>query len=356
MIAAFNGNLRTVKLLHNEGAELNAKDTENESALHGAVWGGHVEVVKYLLDQGIQDSKGTENGTALEMAKQTGQQSIISLFTGEEGLSEPTKPQPQVPATPTALRVDTATEIADDAATDAVISQYLVIMLVASAGAGNLEDVQGLLDAIVDPDGIWAPHGSALYAACANGHVEVAQLLLERGANVHIIGGEMAYCLHAACASGNIVLVLLLIAWGADINACTTELGFPLHVASAAGHLPIMKLLLDLGTSVNAWGGRFGTPLIAAASAGLLPSQYLVSRQADLLLRSPTGVSVVDMARACGHEDAKRFFKQCGAKSSGLFSVIGLTSRLSSFSLNVEKANLERESEEFIRKTATVAT
>ena len=355
VIAAFSGNLRTVKLLLSEGAELNATDTENENAMHGAMWGGQIEMVKYLLEQGIKaDNRGSENGTPLEMAKQMGQQSIVNLLSEDtlEPEPEPSTQQARAPHASTALRIDTTAEAETDPVSDHLISQYLVVLLVISAEAGNIDDVQSLLEAGVNPNERWGSHGFALHAACANGHTEIAQLLLEQGANIDAFGGQMGYCFHAACMSGSLLLVMLLLAWGANINAGTNEFGYPLHVASAAGHLAIMKLLLDLGAPVNAYGGQFGTPLIAAASAGLLPSQYLVSRGANIFSKSPANVGVVDMARSCGHDDAKVFFKNCGAKSSAVFSVVGLASRLSSFSLKVEKADLERESEDFIRRNA----
>ena len=349
--------MRTIKILLNEGAELNATDTENENALHGAVWGGHINVVEYLLGQGIQaDVRGTENGTPLEMAQQMGQQSIINLLSNDTQSSKPPVQQTQASASTNALKLDTTSEAEIDPISDEIISQYLVMMLVLSAEVGSLEDVQTLLEAGVDPNESYGVHGFALHAACAHGHVEVAQLLLEQGANVDAFGGQMGYCLHAACLSGRLLLVILLLAWGADITAGTTELGYPLHVASAAGHLEIMQLLLNLGAPINAYGGQFGTALIAAATAGLAPSRYLVSRGANVFLKSPTNLSAVDAARSCGHDDAKVFFKSRGVKSSGLFSVAGLVSRLNSFSLKVEKANLERESEAFLRRNVTVAT
>lgn len=357
--AAYNGNKRTMRLLLDQDAELNALDTENENALHGAVYGGHIEAVQYLLDQGInKDVKGTENGSPLEMARYTGQQSIVNLLSDEEPALEPQKQETQPPPTTSALKVETTTVPDIDPASEQIISEYFVMLLVLSAAAGKVSDVRDLLEAGVDPNQSYGAHGFALHAACAYGHLEVAQVLLEGGANINAFGGTMGYCFLAACLSGSLYLVILLIAWGANINAGTQELGFPLNVASEAGHLAIMKLLIDLGAPVNAQGGPHGTAIISAATAGLAPSQYLVSRGANVFAKSPAGLSAVDVARARGHEDAKTFFKRCGVKSSGVFSVAGLASRLSAFSLKVDKleqANLEKESEEFMKRNATVA-
>lgn len=73
-------------MLLNEGAELNALDTENESALHGAVFGGHIEAGTCLLDQGIKSDTIGHTGTPLDIAKRTGQVSIANLLSGDDDL------------------------------------------------------------------------------------------------------------------------------------------------------------------------------------------------------------------------------------------------------------------------------
>lgn len=332
---------------------MNATDAENETALHGAVYGGHIEAVQYLLDQGMDPLiKGTENGTPIDMARSTGQRSIEQLLLGEQLQSEEETPAPQPDAAPLPrdLKVDTTTEPEIDPVSEELINQYLIIMLVMSAAKNDLESVQALLEAKVSPNSMWESHGTALYSACLHGHLETVLLLLDAGGDVEAPGGDLGSPFHAACYSGNLVLVKLLLVWGANISNLHPETGYPLHAASAAGHLPVMNLLLNLGFPVDAWGGKFGTALIAAATAGLEPCQYLVSRGANVHVKSPAGFGAVDMARTCGHLDAKTFLKQCGARPSGLMSMVGLVSRLSSLGLKMEKANLEAESQQFVNQ------
>lgn len=346
--------MRIIKLLLDHGAELNAKDAENETALHGAVWGGNFDVVQYLLkDQGMDPHiKGTVNGTPLDMARETGQRSIERLLLGEEEQVQDniSGQQPETSSRSDNLKLDTASEAENDPVSEELISQYMVIMLVVSAAQDNQEGVQTLLEAEVSPNVRWGNHGTALYAACLNGHLETVLLLLEAGGDINSPSGELGSAFHAACSSGSLTLVIFLLAWGAKVQNLSPEIGYPLHVASAAGHLPIMNLLLSGGFPVDAWGGKYGTPLIAAATAGLEPSRFLVSRGANIHMKSPAGFGVVDVARACGHKDATLFFLHCGAKASQWTSMAGLLSRFSSLSLKLDKMRLEAESQQFVKQ------
>lgn len=84
-------------MLLNEGAELNTLDTETESALHGAVFGGHIEAVTFLLGQGIQIDTIGHTGIPLDIAKRTGQVSIVNLLSGDDISADDDNPT-QTPA------------------------------------------------------------------------------------------------------------------------------------------------------------------------------------------------------------------------------------------------------------------
>ncbi|KAH0556941.1 hypothetical protein GP486_005272 [Trichoglossum hirsutum] len=344
--AAFNGNVRIMRVLLDEGAELNATDRENDNALHGAVWGGHIEAVEFLLERGInRDVSGKENGTPLEMARNTGQERIARLLNGEDPTEPPaTNAQPSVNAS-APLDVNTEAEEETDPEVEAAMTRLLAILLVKSAGEGNLEDVHSLLEAGAPVTWTVDTQGTALHAACLGGHTEVAQVLLERGASVNALAGKVGYPFHAACCSGNLLLVYLLILWGANVGASGGFFGDALHAASWKGDLRIMKLLLDLGFPVNASGGNFGTPLAAAASNGGLDAcQFLVQRGANPLSRTPQGFTMVDVARINNQGEAVvLYFKLNGVKSSNLFSLAGLTSRLASFNFTMEAIRAEQE-------------
>jgi Ankyrin repeats (3 copies) len=145
-----------MKNLLDQDAKLNAADLENETALHGAVFSGHIDAVEFLLKQGISlGVRGVENGTALDMAKSAGQLSIVKLLSGET--DEETTPRPErtkSTATKESLKVDaTESQSAVDPVAEALVDKYLTMMLVISAQNGNLEDVKPPLEAGISPQG-----------------------------------------------------------------------------------------------------------------------------------------------------------------------------------------------------------
>jgi ankyrin repeat protein len=118
-----------------------------------------------------------------------------------------------------------------------------------AAYAGNLEEVQrlvqqdrGLLNA---NDGYFTP----LTAAAQRGRVEVMRYLMEEGAQVDLRDTFDWTPLERACQRGHIQAVSLLIAHGAD-TATANEFGLPpLMFASGQGHTDVVTLLLAHGCS-----------------------------------------------------------------------------------------------------------
>ena len=69
MEAAVRGNVGVMKLLIENGADLNMTDKDGWTALMGATVQGHMESVKLLLEQGVEVNAKNNNGeTALVMA------------------------------------------------------------------------------------------------------------------------------------------------------------------------------------------------------------------------------------------------------------------------------------------------
>lgn len=83
-LAATYGHIEMVKFLLQQGAHINQQDSEGLTALHHAIWArqGHVkDMVNLLLSHGIDIHARTRQGlTALEIAKLVGLIEIVVLL------------------------------------------------------------------------------------------------------------------------------------------------------------------------------------------------------------------------------------------------------------------------------------
>ncbi|KAK4934274.1 hypothetical protein LTR66_015649, partial [Elasticomyces elasticus] len=81
LTASFGGHQEIVKLLLDQGADINTQGGYHGNALQAASFGGHQEIVKLLLDQGayINAQRG-RHGNALYTASLGGPQEIVKLF------------------------------------------------------------------------------------------------------------------------------------------------------------------------------------------------------------------------------------------------------------------------------------
>lgn len=152
-----------------------------------------------------------------------------------------------------------------------------------AAEDGNLERVQSLLSASVDPNVRTGEQGeTALMYAAGSGCVEVIRVLVAAGAVVNAKTTQESWtALHAACVAKDRDAVELLLSLGADPNVYSFHrsfdeerlgwsfVGTPLHVVAANGCVEVAELLVSKRASVNAaWSADRRTPLFHAAAYG----------------------------------------------------------------------------------------
>jgi ankyrin repeat protein len=79
--ASIIGDVKKVKKLLKEGADVNAKDEFGWTPLHGAAILGHIEVVKLLLEHGADpDIADIIGENAMSLARKKGYYSIVKLI------------------------------------------------------------------------------------------------------------------------------------------------------------------------------------------------------------------------------------------------------------------------------------
>ena len=231
--ASMAGLSKSVQMLLDKGADVNAQGGNLGNALQAASTGGHNQVVQILLDKGADvNAFGGRYGNALRAASSRGHNQVVQIL------------------------LDKGADV------NAQGGHYGNALRAASEG-GHEKVVQMLLDSGADINAKGGDFGNALQAASKGGHDQVVQMLLNSGADINAQSGMYSNALQAASHGGHEKVVQILLDNGADINAQGGPYGNALREASEGGHEKVVQLLLDRGADIDGKGGKSGNALQA---------------------------------------------------------------------------------------------
>jgi len=277
-LAAKGGHLGVVKLLIEAGANVNLRDAEGKTALDLAGerpdQAGSVKVAEWLKDR---DPRGRE-----DMAENTTMDEeetfIVAIRGGELG-----KVKSMLAARPGLIRSRR------HGASPILIARY-------HGKQEIVECLRGLLPAL------------DIFEAAALGDRETAERLLDGdGGLANAVAQDGFGPLGLASFFNHDAVVRLLLARGARVDAASSNgmRVMPLHSAAAARSVLIARLLLERGAPVNARQGTSGlgfTPLMEAALNGQPEMvDLLLEHGADRNMRDDKGQTAGDYARQNGH-------------------------------------------------------
>ena len=281
MKAAGQGHIEVVRFLVEQGADLDVRNRQDQNALMFAAAGGHLAVVVFLIDSGADVN------------------TLGFLYSYEYG-----------PFTP----------------------------LMWAAYNGQL-DVVNLLLEYGDIIRISGSPGFALGWAAYRGHLDVVNLLLEYGVQLNpgrLLGkkrGSGTTALMLAAYGGHLEVVRFLLENGADIHVYTAKWlsvqtglgtiyfqeigGNALMLAIDQGHAEVVRLLLEHWMWEYSADGRddYGqTALMYAASAGDLEmARLMLENGAPVNVQTDVGTTALMFAAAFGHAEMVRFLVENGA-------------------------------------------
>ena len=234
--AAYEGDVKRVRKLLEEGANPNARDEYGRTPLYYAA-SRDVEVVKLLLQHGADPKARSRGGeTPLHSAAWSGNVEVVKLLL-ERG------------ADPNAKTTSGRTPLHE------------------AADMGHVEVVQLLLQHGADPNAQEDSGNTPLYKAAKGGHLEIVRLLLQHGANPNVGGYKGWTPLHWA-APLNYEMVKLLLQHGADPNVQNEDGWTPLHYAALWDQVGVVKLLLERGADPTVKNYEGKTPLDLAREHG----------------------------------------------------------------------------------------
>ncbi|KAE8443682.1 hypothetical protein EG329_001454 [Mollisiaceae sp. DMI_Dod_QoI] len=322
--AAFYRQRTFLKLLIDEGADLNGTDKEGKTALHRAImngdvssvglllssarrvnlkledsrgwtslrWAaahGHVSIVEMLLGSGAEiDAQDKDGWSALRWAAQRGHQRIVELLIRKHAVLE----------------------------TSSGNDQWTLLSWAAREGQDPL--IQLLISKQVNLNATDANGCTALRWAVDYGHAMTAWLLIQARADINKPDMTGYTPLHSAAEKWQETLdrslIWLLLANHADIHA-QTNLGLTaLHVASSKGHASVVWLLLENQAAIRAQTKLGWTVLHLASSeghAGVVG--LLLDHQVEINAQTKLGLTALHIASSKGHIRVVRLLLERGA-------------------------------------------
>ncbi|KAF3022633.1 hypothetical protein E8E14_013938 [Neopestalotiopsis sp. 37M] len=187
-LAVEDGQDLVVQLLHDYGADMNARDGNGRTPLELAIDQGHNTIVKLLLDYGADMNARDGNGqTPLELAIGKGHNTIVKLL------------------------LDYGADM-------------------------NAGDENGQ---------------TPLELAIGKGHNTIVKLLFDYGVDMHARHGYGWTPLELAVDGGHSTVVKLLLDYGVDMNARDEDGLTPIAQARRAGQTDIVSLLLEHGVQID---------------------------------------------------------------------------------------------------------
>ena len=245
-----NNDIKHVKELIDEGANVNQADTRGVTPLWVAAQEGQLDVAQLLLDRGAEVNRPNIYGvTPLHIAVHNGHREIVDLLREAQDRTEKTEPETD--------KINIIAKKMDNTLRNAIYEN-------------DVKLVKELIDEGADVNKALTTDGDTpLCIAARYGQLDVAQLLLDRGAEVNKADRYGSTPLYIAARYGQLAVAELLLDKGAEVNLANTYGATPLWIAVQEGKLDVAKLLIDKGADVNKAETTYGrAPLWVAEKYG----------------------------------------------------------------------------------------
>ncbi|KAH8271586.1 hypothetical protein KR018_010142 [Drosophila ironensis] len=238
LCASRNGHFDVVQLLLDHGAEIEHRDMGGWTSLMWAAYRGHTELVRLLLDKGADgNAHGNYHLGALLWAAGRGFKDIVELL----------------------VQRGAKVNVGD---------KYGTTALVWACRRGNVEIVDTLLKAGANVDTAGMYSWTPLLVAAAGGHTDCVSSILEKKPNVNALDKDGMTALCIASREGFQDIAASLIAAGAYINIQDRGADTPLIHAVKAGHRTVVEALLKKHADVDIQGKDRKTAIYTAVEKG----------------------------------------------------------------------------------------
>lgn len=313
-----------LRLLDN-GTNPFTTDQQGQSALHWAVGGNHIDIVRLLVDRWqllLQEDYDQykevlwhhdhEGKSVLHLAARHGFKDLVQLFLGYKYTIRITAKGRQTPLHEAVKggHEDIVQLLLDNGVDPLSTDENGQSALHVAAGEGHFGIVTRLIRYRKHRERM--PRNSVrynvsardnqnitpLHLAALGGHPRIVKLLVADGAKYSAIDKKGETVLHQAVRGGDIESVRLLLGYGADVMAKNTTDVTLLHRAATLGYTDMLNMLLDRGADISALHGDRTALELALTGGHKEAVQLLLSKGAE----APVPASVVGMLCAAARD------------------------------------------------------
>ena len=275
------------------GSDLEATDTKGRTPLILAAQNGNAKTVRQLIDSKANIMATDENDwSALHHAAKEGRQSVIPLLQGAD-LEAREKKENSTP-------------------------------LILAAEEGKDEAVRTLMNMKANTMASDKYGFTALHSAANSGYEEVVQLMIQMGASFKTKNQRGESPLHTAARKGKDDVVRVLVEAGAPLETKDNHGRTPLIVAAEYGKDAAVSILLSQGADIAATTGRKITALHSAADFGYKSTvKLLIERGADPKALNSKEQTAEEMADDSGYEwNWQRFEKPYDVSTEYVYTTL----------------------------------
>ncbi|KAG1689810.1 hypothetical protein DVH05_002015 [Phytophthora capsici] len=297
ILAAFRGRLDVVRYLVEQGTDKEAKDEGGKTALIAAACFGSLDVVRYLVDQGAdKEAKDEDGSTALILAAFRGRLEVVRYLV-EQGADKEAKNNKGSTALIWAAycgSLGVVRYLVEQGADKEAKDNTGSTALILAAYCGSLGVVRYLVEQGADKEAKDNRGNTPLILAADCDHVDVVQYLVEQGADKEAKDNRSKTPLIWAAYRGSLEVVQYLVEQGADKEAKDEDGKTPLILAASHGGLEVVRYLVEQGADKEAKDGDGSTaPILAASGCHLNVIHCLTQQCADVSCLNKLGNSVL---------------------------------------------------------------
>ncbi|XP_067670003.1 ankyrin repeat domain-containing protein 50-like [Haliotis asinina] len=278
MAAARFGNRKVFDLLVKNGSDLSTVDSDGNNILHMACIGGHVEMVKYILNNDCVDinSRGHNEISPVMLAANCGHKKVFDLLV-RRGCLLPL----------------------EDRNGRGILHSACV--------GGNVAIVGDILKRnIVSVDSKDHDGKTPAILALECGHADVFKLLVTNQGDIQLFCENGNNVLHMSCALGHADTVKCILAEGLiHIDSCGQNQMTAVMFAAKNGHKDVFDFLVNNKSDMKRIDENGNTVLHMACIGGnkAIVEDVLSKEIVDINSRGQSQRTPAMMAAACGHKD-----------------------------------------------------